>query len=114
MFFLIEKSYEVCKKHINRKKRTQNLLVKVTRGYLQDNLGKSKIAQNWILQGIFFQTTQKQLPVPFPNLKPNTRRTGIRVVWRLLAKHVRKSCLEDLSTGVNLKNRLIYEEIGQY
>ena len=105
--FLIGKSYEVCKKHINRKKRTQNSLVKVTRGYLQDILGNSKFEKNWILQDIIFQTKQKQLPVPFPSLKSNTRRTGIEIVWRLLAKRVWKTSFEDLSTGVNLKNRLI-------
>ena len=112
--FLSGESYEVCKKLIRRKKRTQNLLVKVTRGYLQDNFGNSKFEQISILQDIFFQTTQNQLPVLFSSLKSNTRRAGIRVVWRLLAKHVWKSSLEDLSTVVNLKNRLIKEKIGHY
>ena len=108
--FLSGESYEVCKKLIRRKKRTQKLLVKVTRGYLQDILGNSNFEQIWILQDIVFQTTQKQLPVPFLSLKSNTRRTGIKVVWRLLAKHVWKSSLEDWSTGVNFKNRLIHEK----
>ena len=95
------------KAHQKKKKRTQKLLVKVTRGYLQDNIGNSKFEQIWMLQDIFFRSTQNQLPVPFPSLKSNTRRTGIKIVWRLLAKRVWKSSFEDLSTVVNLKNRFI-------
>ena len=111
--FLIEENYEVCKKYINRKDNAE-LVGKSHERLPARHFGTSKFEWNWIFQDHFFRTTQKQLPVPFPSKKSNTRQTELKVVWRLLAKHVWKSSLEDLSTEVTFKNRLVWAEMDHY
>ena len=108
-----KKLWSLQKAH-QQKKKNAELVGKATRGCLQDIFGTSKVERNWILQDHFFRTTQKQLPVPFPSMKSNTWQTEIKVVWRLLAKHVGKSGLKVLSTEVTFKHRLVWEELDHY
>ena len=110
--FFVKKPPAVCKKHINRKKYAE-LVGESYKKLPPRQFGVFKIWAILDTSRCFFQTTQKQFPLLFSSLKSNTRRTGIKVGWRLLAKHVWKSSFEDWSRGVNFKNHLVYEKFGQ-
>ena len=104
VFPLWKKLWSLQKAH-QQKKKNAELVGDSYKRLPTRQFGVFKIWANLDTSRCFFQTTQKQLPVHFPSLKSNTRRTGIRIVWTLL-EHVWKSSLEDLTTGVIFKKTL--------